>query len=230
MLSIGCGTDPESSAETSEASGNTSGNVNATITGTDGVSAGITVSTGTSGPATATNGTSATSAGGGQSSTTAGTGPSTGVGGAVGTTGATGSIPSGTLSITNLAIEPNPRMTLSAYVSWTTSEAANSEVQFGIDGYQYRIVDPNEVTEHRVHVVGMHPETAYSIKAVSTNQAATGSAEGDFTTGQVPADLPPKAELVHNQFEQMQPGWTLTNYHVGGSSNFSTSPAIRPLP
>lgn len=228
MLSLGCGTDPASNAETSGTTGSTNGTVNTSSTGAgDASGAGMTVSTVTSGTATGTDGTSTTGVGGGQGSTT-GSGPSTGVGGAgaSGTTSTTGSIPSGTLSVTDLTIEPNPRMTLSAYVSWTTSEPSNSEVQFGIDGYQYRIVDPNEVSEHRIHVVGMHPETAYSIKAVSTNQAATGSAEGDFTTGQVPAELPPQAELVANQFEQMQPGWTLTNYHVGGSSNFSTSPAI----
>ena len=151
-------------------------------------------------------------------------GATTGIGGA--TSASTTGAPLGALTVSNLSIEPNPRMTLSAYVSWTTSEAANSEVQFGIDGYQFRIVDPSEVTEHRVHVVGMRAETAYAIKAVSTSQTATGSAEGSFTTGEVPAGLPAAGTLVADQREKMQPGWTLTNYHVGGSSNFSTSPAI----
>ena len=77
-------------------------------------------------------------------------------------------------------------MTLSCYVSWTTSAAASSEVQFGVGGYQLRVVDSSQVTSHKVHVVGMHAETAYQIKAVSTNATATGSATGTFTTGKLP--------------------------------------------
>ncbi len=151
----------------------------------------------------------------------------TGAGGASSTgSSSSGSTPLGTLSVSNLQIEPNPRMSLSCYVSWTTSEPANSEVQFGVGGYQLRVVDTREVTEHRVHVVGMHAETTYSIKAVSTNTTATGSAEGDFTTGALPSELPAQGRLVADERAKMQPGWTLTNYQVGGSSNFSTSPGI----
>lgn len=195
---------------------------------------GTTNGTSTSGVTSAVAGSGTQTTGGGTTTSagsTVGTVGSTGVAGA--TTGAGGATsasttgtPLGALTVSNLSIEPNPRMTLSAYVSWTTSEAANSEVQFGIDGHQFRIVDPNEVTEHRVHVVGMRAEAAYAIKAVSTSQTATGSAEGSFVTGEVPAGLPAAGTLVADQREKMQPGWTLTNYHVGGSSNFSTSPAI----
>jgi len=224
-----CGGGGASNNESPTSAGNEAqtGNTVNTSSAADGAAAqGMTVSTATGGMTQTTGGAASTTGGGGgvgTGSVTSGAGPTTGVGGAsVSTTG----VPTGSLTVSDLSIEPNPRMTLSAYVSWTTSEAANSEVQFGVDGYQFRIVDPNEVTEHRVHVLGMHAETDYSIKAVSTNQTATGSAEGSFTTGQVPADLPAAATLVADQQEKMQPGWTLTNYHVGGSSNFSTSPAI----
>lgn len=120
----------------------------------------------------------------------------------------------------------NPRMALGAYVSWTTDAPANSEVQFGIGDYEFHVVDTNEVTEHRVHVVGMRAESTYAFKAVSTNAAATGSAEGTFTTGSLPAGLPSQGRLVADQPDKTQPGWTLTNYQVGGSSNFSTEPGI----
>jgi len=149
-----------------------------------------------------------------------------GAGGASGSAGAAGSAPLGPLTVSNLMIEPNPRMSLSCYVSWTTSEAASSEVEFGVGGYQFRVVDETLATEHRVHVVGMHAETAYDIKAVSTSATATGSAEGDFTTGKLPTNVPARGTLVADEPAKMQPGWTLTNYHVGGSSNLSTSPAI----
>jgi arylsulfate sulfotransferase len=140
--------------------------------------------------------------------------------------GAGPTAPLGSLVVSNLKIDPNPKMTLSCYVSWTTSEPAASEVQFGVGGYQLHLVDSTLATDHKVHVVGMHPETAYQIKAVSTSASATGSAEGSFTTGKVPASLPSKASLVTNQPDKMQPGWTLTNYQVGGSSSTSTEPGI----
>jgi len=232
-VSSGCGGGGASQAETagSTANGTPSSSTSGTTTGSGVTTSGAAVSTATGAVTQTTGGvTTTTGAGGalgtgvGGAATVSSTSDGSSMGGANGasTTGA----PLGALSVSNLSIEPNPRMTLSAYVSWTTSEAANSEVQFGIDGYQFRIVDPNEVTEHRVHVVGMHAETEYAIKAVSTNQIATGSAEGDFTTGQLPEGLPNAATLVADERDKMQAGWTLTNLHVGGSSNFSTSPAI----
>jgi len=159
-------------------------------------------------------------------STAAGAAGAGGGAGAGGASGAGGGGPLGALTVSNLMIEPNPRMSLSCYVSWTTSEAANSAVEFGVDGYQFRVVDDALATEHRVHVVGMHAETAYDIKAVSTSPTATGSAEGDFTTGKLPSNAPARGTLVANEPEKMQPGWTLMNYQVGGSSSFSTSPCI----
>jgi hypothetical protein len=132
--------------------------------------------------------------------------------------GAGGGAPLGSLTVSELKIEANSKMSLSCYVSWTTNEAANSEVQFGIDGYTLHIVDINPTTTHEVHVVGMHPEQAYKIKAVSTSLTATGSAEGTFTTGKLPANAPAKGNLVANSVEKMQPGWTLTNYFVGSGN------------
>ena len=182
--------------------------------------AGTSGSAGTSGAA----GTGGSTQGrGGASGATAGTiGASGATGasgstGASGTTGAGGSAPPGSLALTGLKIDPNPRMTLSCYVSWTTSVAANSEVQFGAGGYQFHIVDSNQVTSHKVHVVGMHAQTAYQIKAVSTNATATGSATGTFTTGALPANTP-KATVVTKTVDKIQPGWTLMNAFLNGTA------------
>ncbi len=131
--------------------------------------------------------------------------------------------PLGMLAVEQLTIEPNPQMSLGCYVSWTTSEPAHSEVQFGVGGYELRIVDSELVTEHRVHVVGMHAETSYAIRAVSTNETATGSADGDFSTGALPENMPAQATLVAEQFDAMQPGWTLTNVQVGADGAVSNS-------
>ncbi len=150
-----------------------------------------------------------------------GGGATGGAGAGGGATGAGGSGRLGALTLTAFKIEANPRMSLSCYVSWTTSVAANSEVQFGAGGYQLRVVDSAQVTTHRVHVLGMHAATAYQIKAVSTNQTATGSTTGTFTTGALPSGLPAKGTLITNTRAKMQPGWTLTNVFTGG-----TAPAI----
>jgi len=120
--------------------------------------------------------------------------------------------------LSGLKIEANPRMSLSCYVSWTTTVAASSEVQFGVGGYQLRIVDSSQVTTHKVHVVGMHAQIGYQLKAISTNATATGSAMGMFTTGTLPSGLPAKGTLVTNMRDKMQPGWTLTNIFTGGSA------------
>ncbi len=63
--------------------------------------------------------------------------------------------------VSGLTVEPNPNSVLSCYVSWTTDVAATSEVQFGADSPQFRIVHDEVTTEHRVLVIGMHAETAY---------------------------------------------------------------------
>ncbi len=178
-------------------------------------SAGITGSAGTTGNAgtTGSGGTTGNAGTTGRGGTTG----SAGTTGNAGTTGSGGSTPPGSLTLSGLKIDPNPRMTLSCYVSWTTSAAANSEVQFGVGGYQFHVVDSAQVTSHKVHVIGMHAATAYQIKAVSTNATATGSATGTFTTGALPSGTP-KATVVTKTTDKIQPGWTLMNAYLNGTA------------
>lgn len=117
-----------------------------------------------------------------------------------------GSVP----AVSDLLIEPNPNNTLSCYVSWKTDLAANSEVQFGQDTYQFRIVSAAETTDHRVLVIGMHAEKQYLIKAMSTNSAGSGSAEGTYTSGELPEGLPVATQTTADT-SGAQAGWTLTN-------------------
>jgi hypothetical protein len=118
-------------------------------------------------------------------------------------------------------------MSLACYVSWTTDQAANSEVQFGLGGYQLHIVDPAQVTDHKVYVLGMHAQTAYRIKAVSTNPTATGSVEGTFTTGALPQGIPAAATLLTDVPNKSQRGWTLANIQAGATAQGSTQrPAL----
>jgi hypothetical protein len=123
-------------------------------------------------------------------------------------------------------VEPNPNSTLSCFVSWTTDVVATSEVQFGIDGYQFRIAETEAVTAHRVLVIGMHAETEYLLKAVSANSAGSSSVAASFTTGALPTDLPVATQTVADTSAAEQ-GWTLVNIMPAGSKGFvGTAPGI----
>jgi hypothetical protein len=191
--------------------------------GAGGSGNGSTGSGGSGGSGTGGTGTGGMSGGkGGGSATGGSTGAAGTTGGAVGTTGTGGGAAgaaggasggagaTGTIALSGLKIDQNPNMTISCIVSWTTTEQANSEVDFGEGSYQFRIRDATMVTSHSVLVIGMHAQKAYKIKAVSSNAQGTGSAEGTFTTGQLPASVP-LPTLDASDFTNSQTGWTLTN-------------------
>jgi hypothetical protein len=209
------------------ASGGTSGAAGAagnSSTGTAGAAGAATGVAGATGGTTGTAGSGAVGTGGAAGTNTGGSrGGATGAGaagmggrggGIAGTGGASGAAGSGgatgTLTLTGLTIDANPNMTISCFVSWTTAAAATSEVDFGEGSYQFRIRDAAMVTAHKVLVIGMHAQKAYKIKAVSTNAQGTGSAEGTFMTGQLPASVP-LPMLSVSDFANSQVGWTLTN-------------------
>lgn len=169
-----------------------------------------------------TGGTSAASSGsGGRSNTTSarssgGTTAATSVGGPSGgvTSGGLSSTVSGSLALSGLKIEPNPKNVLSCFVSWTTDKAADSVVQFGASSYEWEISDSTQVTTHRVLVIGMHASQAYLVKAISTGDTGSGSAEGKFTTSSLPVTIP-VADITAVDKTKMQSGWTLMNIQKG---------------
>ena len=185
------------SAGTSGAAGTTGnggvGNTGAAGQGTGGGGSGSTGASGATGSAGATGSSGATGAAG---SATTGTG---GAGGAV--------------TITGLKIEPNPKNVLSCFVSWTTSTAASSVVQFGVGTYQFEIADAAAVTSHKVTVIGMKQMQTYKVKAIS----GAASAEGTFMTTAVPASIP-VATISAVDATKVQPGWTLMNIQKGDGS------------
>lgn len=121
------------------------------------------------------------------------------------------------LALTDFLIEPNPNMSISCFVSWKTEVPSSSEVDFGETGYAFRTRDAALVTEHRVLVIGMHAETEYRIRAVSDDGSSSGSAEGTFTTGVLPAGVPVPT-LTVDDFAHSNVGWTLTNVQEGTAS------------
>ena len=116
----------------------------------------------------------------------------------------------------------NPNNILSVYANWTTEEPMDSEVQFGAGGYQYRIYDKTEVTNHHILVIGMHAETTYKIKAISSNNDTTLQDETTWTTGSLPVGVP-QGVMLKNNAALSQPGWTLMNVQVGDGNSFALS-------
>ena len=121
-----------------------------------------------------------------------------------------------------IVTENNPRNVLSVYVNWTTEEPMDSEVQFGEGGYEYKIHDDTQRTDHRVLVIGMHEETTYLIKAVSSNGSSSLTDETTWRTGQLPFGVPEGVMLTNNT-ARSQEGWTLMNVQVGDGNTFALS-------
>ncbi len=84
--------------------------------------------------------------------------------------GADGGCAEAAITISSLTIEPNPDSTIACFVSWTSNVASTSEVQFGLGGLQFRILDDAVTTQHRVLVIGMRAQSTYQIRAVSVSQ------------------------------------------------------------
>lgn len=143
--------------------------------------------------------------------------------GATSTLTATSSPP----TISDLIVEPNPNNTLSCYVSWRTDVAASSAVEFGTGQLQFRVASDEQVTEHRLLVIGMRANSEYIIHAVSTSSAGTSTGEGQFTTGELPSGLP-SATITINDTSATQTGWTLANIMPAGSRSgfLGTQPGI----
>ncbi|HXS17502.1 MAG TPA: hypothetical protein VN764_09940, partial [Polyangiaceae bacterium] len=142
--------------------------------------------------------------------------------GGQGNSGSGGQVVSGTIS--DLMITANPNNVLSAWVTWTTSEPADSVVQFGKDTLTLEVAHTELVTEHKVLVIGMRAETAYQMRALSTGASGTLEGTGNFTTAALPAQIPVGTVSVPAT-DKTQPGWTLMNVQKGDGTNRAMSGA-----
>lgn len=130
------------------------------------------------------------------------------------------------LVLSDFSIDVNPKMVLGCYVSWTTAEPANSEVQFGEDDLRFHVVDDTLTTKHKMYVLGMHAQTSYRIKALSRNTTATGSVQGSFGTGTLPGGFRPHGTVLASVPDKMQRGWTLANLEVDATGGASPYPPL----
>jgi len=114
-------------------------------------------------------------------------------------------------------VTDNPRSTLSCFVHWTTSEPTHPRVEFGPGGDLRWFVEGAQGTDHEVLVIGMRPETSYTLQAVSVAAGGVESRSDQLTyeTGSVPfGDL--VTEVAEYDETLAEPGWTLTNVAVKG--------------
>ncbi|MCS7283637.1 MAG: fibronectin type III domain-containing protein [Anaerolineae bacterium] len=71
-----------------------------------------------------------------------------------------------------------------ATVAWETDEPATSEVEYGpTTSYSFRLTQGGPVTEHRVTLIGLRPNTLYHFRACSTSAGGRSCSEDStFTT------------------------------------------------
>jgi len=117
-----------------------------------------------------------------------------------------------------------------AVITWTTSEPATSEVNFGISqGYGIAAVDTNTVTEHKVTLSSplIIPGTKYHymVKSVDPAGNAVSSPDATFTT--IGATLEAK---VVNQSNKPVPGAQVTFGEVTGKTDKNGKVTLKNLP
>jgi len=86
----------------------------------------------------------------------------------------------------------------SAVITWTTDEAADSEVQYGTTtSYGSSQSNASYVTAHSITLTGLNSSTLYHYKVISADSSSNSSESGDytFTTSSVP---PPTDMYVYN--------------------------------
>ncbi len=67
------------------------------------------------------------------------------------------------------------------YITWTTVEPADSQVQYWAGPHQFTILDTMLVTEHAVYISGLDPNATYRFKILSRDK------DGNLTTMLIPA-------------------------------------------
>jgi len=120
--------------------------------------------------------------------------------------------------ILDLRLERNPRSVLSCHLTWRTEQPSTSAVEVGQGGaYTHRVRGAAGVTtRHRVLVIGLRADTAYTLRAVSTNsgQGTLRSAAVSHRTGALPAYLP-RAKVGRHAPGKAYDGWTLMTVSAG---------------
>ncbi len=82
-----------------------------------------------------------------------------------------------------------------AAIVWTTDEAANSLVDYGLDtAYGSQALDGNYVISHSVELTGLASDATYHYRVTSTDRSGNSSSSSDYTFITLPPNHPPMAE------------------------------------
>jgi len=89
----------------------------------------------------------------------------------------------------------------SANITWTTNNAASSQVGYGTTASYgaTTALDASMLTVHSVNLSGLSPSTTYHFQAMSKDASGSSASSGDltFTTGTVPLPTPPTLSAVN---------------------------------
>lgn len=100
----------------------------------------------------------------------------------------------------------------SATITWTTDEAADSVIDYGLTtSYGSQLSDPSFNTIHSVTLSSLSPETTYHYQVSSTDSCGNGPAQSDdnvFTTGSADFEIS---------------GWTIYQYGSNATYSFPTN-------
>lgn len=81
-----------------------------------------------------------------------------------------------------------------AGITWTTDEAADSLVEYGLDvSYGSQASDPALVTGHAITLSGLLPETVYHYRVTSEDSSGNAASSLDYTFTTLPGNHPPDA-------------------------------------
>jgi phosphodiesterase/alkaline phosphatase D-like protein len=81
-----------------------------------------------------------------------------------------------------------------ATITWTTNEAADSQVEYGVSTNPYPLKTSNasQVTSHTIVLTGLNPSTTYHYRATSKDASGNSTPSSDMTfTTTAPADTTP---------------------------------------
>ncbi len=133
----------------------------------------------------------------------------------------------GVIHYGEVTIEPTGHLT--AWVRWRTEILANSVVEFGLDGLEYRVSDPELVTDHEILLAGMRAGETYNIRATSSveDNLVFQVADIEFANDSLPDWLPLETEFNWGVYDEdmVEPGWTVCNIAVfEGDASMVTTP------
>ncbi len=121
-----------------------------------------------------------------------------------------GSTDGSSLSVSGLVAVETPQSVLAFDVSWTSSQAADTELDVACDGLTPWTLSSSTATEkHHVFLMGLAAGVACTLTAKSSAEGASASAQTKIQVDQLPGFLPQVELSILPAAGAVAPGWTL---------------------